>query len=616
VAMHPSLDRLETGVQRWCERFDEHSTARGELPGYVALETAPLPAEGVKQQEATLDLAAQRIAELARAAPRRTIGVLTRTNKAVAALIYRLRRLGVAASEEGGNPLTDSAAVRSVLSLLRLADHPGDDVARFHLAHCPLGEALDYRDHRDTPATLDLAQQVRRRLLDDGYGTSVHGWATSLADRCSRREWSRLAQLVELAYQYQQRATLRTDDFRRLIESRRVADPTGDRVRVMTVFQAKGLQFDAVVLPELDGRLVGQAEQVVVDRPDPAAAPNCVCRYVNRKLQRLLPQRFRRMFEQWTDREVVESLCVLYVAVTRSVHALHMIVAPAGAREKTVPKTFAGLLRAALAEQAAAEPQNVLFEHGDRRWHEQADDDTTAETAPPPDAPLAVRLAPMDTPRRRGVPRSSPSSLEGGPHVQLAELFRSNRAALDRGTIVHAWLEQIRWLDDGLPTSERLRQVALRVVQRPLGVERLLDEFQQMLRGPALSRLLHRAAYESAERLPLPKQVIDRLATGPVQAEVRAEQRFVVRDEGALLTGSIDRLVLLMRDGAAVAADVIDFKTDALSADDPAALAERTEFYRPQLDAYRRAVAQMHALPLECVAARLAFVGPDVVQRL
>ena len=46
------------------------------------------------------------------------VGVLVRTNKTVGRLIYELRRRGVEASEEGGNPLTDSAAVLTVLSRL------------------------------------------------------------------------------------------------------------------------------------------------------------------------------------------------------------------------------------------------------------------------------------------------------------------------------------------------------------------------------------------------------------------------------------------------------------------------------------------------------------------
>ena len=40
-----------------------------------------------------------------------TIGVLVRQNDVVARLIFELRRVGVPASEEGGNSLTDAVSV-------------------------------------------------------------------------------------------------------------------------------------------------------------------------------------------------------------------------------------------------------------------------------------------------------------------------------------------------------------------------------------------------------------------------------------------------------------------------------------------------------------------------
>ena len=47
------------------------------------------------------------------------------------------------------------------------------------------------------------ARQIRRQLLADGYGPVIYRWAEQLAAHCSRRELSRLEQLVELAYAYE-----------------------------------------------------------------------------------------------------------------------------------------------------------------------------------------------------------------------------------------------------------------------------------------------------------------------------------------------------------------------------------------------------------------------------
>ena len=96
--------------------------------------------------------------------------------------------------------------------------------------------------------------------------------------------------------------------------------------------------------------------------------------------------------------------------------------------------------------------------------------------------------------------------------------------------------------------------------------------------------------------------------------EVLRERRFALRDGESLLTGSIDRLVVLYNGPAAIGADVLDYKTDALPPDDPAAIDEKLNHYRPQLDAYRRAVAAMYKLPPERVSARLAFVSVGVVK--
>ena len=347
LTKHPNLDKLDEPVAAWQAAFPQHSTAKTSLAGHVTLQHG---AGGQRRRGAEgrgcFDCAAERIRDLVAAAPRASVGVLVRTNAAVARLIYLLRELGIPASEEGGNPLIDSPAVELILSLLKLADHPGDSVARFHLATSPLAEALELSDHRDDRGASRIGQRLRRQLLDDGYGATVVAWAERLAASCDERDLNRLQQLVELAYDYQPQSTLRASDFIRLVETKRIADPTSADVRVMTIHQAKGLQFDVVFLPELEGKLVGQPEQFVAGRPGPTEPVNVVCRLANEHVRQFLSPQLQKLFEDDMRREVTESLCVLYVAMTRAIHALHMIVAPAKSNEKSLPKTFAGLLRA------------------------------------------------------------------------------------------------------------------------------------------------------------------------------------------------------------------------------------------------------------------------------
>ncbi|MCL2305925.1 MAG: UvrD-helicase domain-containing protein, partial [Planctomycetaceae bacterium] len=123
LAEHP--DYLDA-AKHW--RFNNHETDKKELSGYCTLEVAPLydpdkveesfwddteedeesgEAES-KQAHTTLNFAIRRIAGLHRETPQATLGVLVRTNDPVGWIIRGLKKLGIDASEEGGNPLTDS----------------------------------------------------------------------------------------------------------------------------------------------------------------------------------------------------------------------------------------------------------------------------------------------------------------------------------------------------------------------------------------------------------------------------------------------------------------------------------------------------------------------------
>ena len=70
----------------------------------------------------------------------------------------------------------------------------------------------------------------------------------------------------------------------------------------------------------------------------------------------LLPSRFNSMLENYNQQIDNESLCLLYVAMTRAVHALYMIIAPSRENERSLPKTYAGVLRSALTDGSLEHP--------------------------------------------------------------------------------------------------------------------------------------------------------------------------------------------------------------------------------------------------------------------
>jgi ATP-dependent helicase/nuclease subunit A len=622
LTQHPNLDKLTQSVQAWQAAFPKHSTRRTELAGHVTLATSPAATEEQSQSDVLLEYAAEQIRECVLAAPQATVGVLVRTNTAVARLIYLLRQAGIPASEEGGNPLVDSPAVELILSLLKLADHPADSVACFHLASSPLAPSIvefanrhgmplaSHFDHADPTAAAGISLALRRELLEAGYGATIFAWAKRLAASCDRRELSRLQQLVEMAYEYQPASTLRTADFIRLVQSRRVADPQAVGVRVMTIHQSKGLEFDVVFLPELEGKLVGQPDRFVAGRPSPTEPVNIVCRLANENVRQFFPPKLQQLFENDLQIEVQESLCVLYVAMTRAVHGLHMIIAPAKSNEKILPKTFAGLLRATLAANRPATPETLLYEHGAK----------VAVTLPLPSLPSddgprsaptpQIQLAAASTSRERGLERKSPSSLEGGARIAAGSILAPRSShGFGIGTLFHAWLEQIEWLDAGLPSEQRLRQIASQVrgqIGEAFGdLDAHLQRFHQQIAAADITQLLSRQFYDSPAALGLSQKA---WPAGGVELSASRERPFAIRHGDELLNGSIDRLVVIKSGGRPLAADVIDFKTDEIAPGDQASLAAKIDFYRPQIEAYRSAAARLLSIEPSHICARLVFL--------
>lgn len=391
----------------------------------------------------------------------------------------------------------------------------------------------------------------------------------------------RLDQLVELAREFDERAGTSPADFVALVEGRKVDDPSGAGVRVMTIHRSKGQEFDAVVLMDLDGKVPGQAPALLTRRPSPFDAPDLVTRNASAEVRSLDP-RLEALARAQARRELSEALCVLYVGMTRARHALEILVGPAS---KTL--SLAGIARAGLGER----DQGVLFERGSEGWV-------------PAGAKGAGALAPAPTialaPRQGGAGLRAPSrraSFDAG----LA--FASGaRAAREVGTLLHAALEGVEWLEEGSAPGP---------IEAPegLGAEgvRRLREAERHLGGATIRAALSRRAY-------------DPWAREGLTLEVRREVPFALcagdrPETGPLTLGRIDRLVLGRRGagGPVARAEVIDFKTDEPRGRSPEQLADE---HRAQMEEYRAATARMTGLAPAAVSCVVLFLRVPALVRL
>jgi ATP-dependent exoDNAse (exonuclease V) beta subunit len=625
---HENLGAYAEPVHDWVRRFPLHSTSKSEYPGYVSLETT----DAADSQDALRRLAIQHAADsvqrLQAVAPQLSIGILVRTNELVGLMMFELQKRGIPASEEGGNPLTDSAAVQLILSLLTLADHPQDSAARFHLANSPWARDLGLSGAGDDRAAERLSRQVHVTLADRGYGEVVSDWVEQLKPFSNAREHRRLAQLVEVAHRYQQQVEtpqhigchrqhvlpISAAEFVERVQQQRVSDPTVDAVRVMNVHQSKGLQFDVVILPDLDRKLVAQTPVCAFSRSHATEPIETVVRYVDKDTRPFLPDYIQQVHDRDQYLRVREALSVLYVALTRAVYCLQMIIAPTvprnvcgedddeGGDPQSLPPSIAGLVRAALTDRQPLGEKQLVFEAGDRNWWQSLPVACRAAEARAPVPPrLVLRLASTRT--HGGLQRVvRPSELEGGRRIRLADrLNLTGRVAMQRGTLIHAFFEQIGWIEDGSPHDDALAAVGASLSTDPQPLSQAIEDFRRQLAIPAVHQALTRSRYQTW---------LDQCeATGEseTQLEVRREQRLAAQDGDDWLTGNIDRLVVLSRHGRPIAAEILDFKTDSVS--NKSSLRELTEHYRPQLLAYRRGIARMLSLNEPHVGLSLLFVA-------
>jgi ATP-dependent exoDNAse (exonuclease V) beta subunit len=537
----------------------------------------------------------------------------------VAALSQALRRLGVEASEEGGSALTDCVAVQLVLSLLHWIDHPGDTAARFHVATSPLGPAVGLLPGIGDDAAAALADRLRRNLLERGYGRCLGEWSTVLAPHCDERGVNRLVQLIDLAHQYSPYATLRPREFVEFVSAQRVVQPSAARVRLLTIHKSKGLEFDVVCLPELDAPMVQSSQSHVTGHRCEVDPPDTVIRYANQQIVSLLPAELQQVFQADRERKIEERLCVLYVALTRARHALHLMIAPSKPSEKKLSLSMAHLLRAGLTDGRRLPPGFQQTITGDAEWWRRVPRfaQPAAEVAEAPgDAPrLQITLAP---PRADGLANRqavSPSR-HGFRTVPMTDVLTTKRAVgRTRGVLIHAWFEQTEWTEDGPPDDATLRRMARRLEPHGLDVDRCLRDFHAMLRSPDIAWALSRQAYLTAEGL-FAAVHAQPSAEGELTLQVQSERHFAAPLGNDIVRGTIDRLVLLARSGEVVAADIIDYKTDALDKLPPDTAAERLAGYQTQLRLYRRAVAHLYGLPVDCVTARLVLLGAGRVEEV
>lgn len=534
----PLLDTLPgAAMERWNREFELHRSAKTEMPGM---------AEVVQVADKEVEVHAV-VLEMVRELPSQAeTAILVRSNSEGSEIAQVLREAGYRVSLEGSATLRDDTAVEAVLAALKQAAHPADDFSR---NLCRL-------------AGLNVDEQG---ILRKAQLNGIHEVVCDLIEELPLREnadfsKARLARLVEVALDFDRLGDPSIDRFLAFVDKVHVKEHEARGViRIMTIHQSKGLGFDAVIVP-VGGHssFADSSTDTLVSSPADAEHP-CVTLLPPKDVCEHIPE-FKEMSDRQLSVQAYETLCILYVALTRAKQSLQVVLPPSPASGGSLNRVH-NWISARLREKGGGVPEGEIT--GTQRLIRLGDPEWGSSLKPRSESATEAASFLLKS-GRKTLPRLEPSREDAGLKKldQEFRFFAKDGRAL--GSRVHELLQHVEWADG-------------------VDIERFLEDQGESPDSEAATHI---------------RQVldVDCLKKPKVIAKVWREQKFeTVLNEG-WVTGIFDRVVLF-EDHAWIQ----DYKTNQRVDEDT------VRNYIPQMNLYRRVLADMLGWETEQVACHLIF---------
>ena len=623
---------------RWLAGWEQdHESAHSEKPGLVtvALANEVTGDRRIDQAQCVVD----RILDRRARRPDVEIGVLASTNAELAEVFLLCKEHGLAASMEGRSSLLDALCVQQILALFRLADFSGDSFAHYlitrgaflHAIRAVLpGLPIDLPEQLSTQerstVRRSIASAVRTLLVQrgaDGFIIDLREAILKNSIELSAVERSRLRDLVQMARTFKDLALPRPLKFVDAVSRQKLSKASSARIRLMTIHGAKGLGFEEVILMGADLLPLQEADRManfVGYTPNVADGPQAVVPGVKKDIRRQWFPAIHVAAAESRVRDCIDCMSEAYVALTRAVSAVHCVFGACGPTSPTKKNKLGGLLSRAY-ESLGEVWAEVEVSHG-VVWALGDQGEFTIHTSESPEN-RATNLTKISSQKSRTkVPSQTPPSLSRTPRRGIfsaasasqqdessdwSALLQSRPVEiLDRGTVLHERFRQVEWADAADPTAEQLHQ-ARRTVERDLG--RTITDATWTEANTAFS---------AAMKLTQIRDTFLPTAHGAAKEDLDVRNEFPVltRDEqGRVVRGRLDRLVLRREGDDVVEAWVIDHKSGAIGLDD-SAFQTRVAHYTPQLQAYAKVVEARWGLPHSKVHCLLLFFERGEVVKL
>jgi len=575
-------------IDRWLWEDHEVPEKNGQRKGYCALMHPVLP-EGVSKAVHE-DRFAVVVALLEKIQPVQrgiSCSILVLTNKVGHDLVDYIRAHSnvPVMSDAEISIATDNAINRAAISYLKCIAHPGDTFAWNHLLMTPFGQVIRSREL----TVGNVSATGMRMVFEHGFEFLVQYFFKELEnvaetpfDAFSR---SRSENLTLAARMFDERGSRDIDEFISYARLHKMREPdTNSAVQVMTVHQSKGLTFDMAILPELGRDAMTRVRSKIGVKQDENRDTEWILSLPVKDIAKADPA-IRIYSEQSEADAAYESLCKLYVGLTRAKYANYIISDPPPKNPRSV--NFQRFLYTTLAGEEFQEeligktPVEIAFESDspettDKNWFQQSPIIGPEETTTKTESSIGPLVSP-DKARVR-VARRTPSSSEGGIVTGDQIFSHQGKTARELGTLVHALFEEIEWYEPGI-----LETLEKRCEETP--------GFSPETKTEAMGHI--------SKSLTNP-EIITALSRPASDAKCWREKPFEILLEKEWLSGTFDRVVI-EKDKATI----LDFKTSFVDTDE--SFEETAKKYRAQLETYRQVLARMIGLSEDAIEMQLLF---------
>ncbi len=556
-------------LERW--HWENHSTNRTDLSGYT--EYFEFQKEGRSLSvERICKYIAEKIEESDALEKGLSVAVLVRSNSKGLEIYNGLKELGISSDILANIGKVDSNAEKLIHSLIIFADHPGDKFAKRHIEMSPLKEFL----------TDGLSYNISLMIHEKGYAETVLYWSKILNEKTELSEFSRfrLNDLMERSRRFDGLGKESSLEWQKYVsENPLPVKSKGKAVQILTVHKSKGLQYDMVFLPQLqsnrsllkpdiDNRLMtGLEEKWAIIPPIRDIA--------------LVDKSMKNAIVEFEKDSFYESLCVLYVAMTRAKSALFLMgmEAPKKGSGSWHYETILRNLLSPMSKGKAEKPDgNIIYSDGDFDWYNKVYANNSMEKNV-----IKINNELKISSGLQGN-ATSPSGQEKGPEVFRSLFLTKGHSPADVGLAVHELFEEIYDFKDfdidavikKIENSDRLnKNIAIEAI----------DIFKSAIKRKEISEIL----------------TIDK------NEICWNEKKITTVIGGNRITGIIDRLSLFKDQLNNVsAARIIDYKTDNIRSQEDM---ERSKSkYSPQLKLYKEMVSKLSGLKENDIACFLIFV--------